>query len=267
MRPVAVLGTSLESLLAAHAVAVHERPVALFGRAITGEIGQWCGWSPWPIPFTIHHIDKPNGRVDFVDHGSEDVYRQKSGIGDDDQLRAWQSTAALDVGWDLTDLYLWLQEQFAGKVNEMIVNVRSVQELVDSGDFSLCISGVQAVSLCRTHAGVDEESAMCRFSQHQVKSAPVTMHNGEHPHQIIRDGTRDHSWFRTISAFGHKRTDWPPDLSPPIPEITTRTIPTRTNCRCFSDIVRVGQYGMWRRGVRPYEAFDQATKAVLSSST
>jgi hypothetical protein len=73
------------------------------------------------------------------------------------------------------------------------------------------------------------------------------------------------SWYRTCNVFGHSTTEWPKGKKkPPITGVTAVSKPLKTNCDCFDgDMVFLGRYGKWQKGVLTHQAFQQADYMMM----
>lgn len=81
---------------------------------------------------------------------------------------------------------------------------------------------------------------------------------------VICNGYREVSWYRLSNIFDHTTVEWPGSLKMPPPVATAGEVikPLRTNCDCLPNIVHVGRYGRWEKGVLSHQSYSDAFGAV-----
>lgn len=76
---------------------------------------------------------------------------------------------------------------------------------------------------------------------------------------IICNAAESPSWYRKSRVFGHTTVEWPGWIDRvPIGSASRVAKPLNTNCDCGGDILHVGRYGAWQKGVLSDSAYHQA---------
>lgn len=72
---------------------------------------------------------------------------------------------------------------------------------------------------------------------------------------VICDASPDTGWYRSSQVFGHATVEWPADRKPPLPEAARVIKPLDHRSQVAGDMIHVGRYGEWRKGVLSTDAF------------
>lgn len=270
MKPVAILGVGPAGLMAAQAVALSGRPVALFGQpnsdgtAIKRSVLGGAQFLHQPIP-GINDEDEPDAVIRFHLAGGVGVYRKKI-YGDANvpfvsmeflheglEQPAWNLKATYDKLWEL------LGVDSIGNVQ--VINSEWLDDAMRGGWFDFVISTIPAPALCRIPQAEDAAFRPPHlFVGQEIQITNESMMG--HDNTIYYDGTIEHSWYRTSNLFGHGSTEYGAHVRTPM-ETFRVTKPIRTNCDCYGDsILRAGRYGTWTKGVLTHHAFTDAIKAL-----
>lgn len=256
MKTVAILGSGPAGLMAAHAVGLCGVPMSVHSRPVKSELGG-AQYLHHPIPYLT--ANDPDKIITNRLTGTPEGYRQKvygsgpnspenvsaMGIEDGEKIPVWDLNAAYDKLWN------W----FEGSINEAIVSPEWLDE--HANEFYLVISSVPAPALCRS-------PDVHRFTYQEVwiDSKPALFL----PEDTVQyNGDREPSWYRASNLGGTAGgTEWSSlGPKPPIPNLRLVKKPLRTTCDCFPDILRVGRYGTWTKGVLTHDAYYEAGNRVL----
>lgn len=261
MKSVAVLGCGPAGLLAAHAIGLSGRPVAVFSRPHKSVLGG-AQFLHEPIP-GLNDESEPDAVITYrVDGDAETYYRKVygeeyvpfvsfSGVADGEQQNAWNLSATYDRLWGIFD----------GRINEAGITPQWLEQLSADSNFDLILSTVPLVHICRARAGLTQENH--QFKVQNITIATEEYAHGLEPNTIRYDGTNMRSWYRTSLLFGHYGTEWSADVTqPPVPTIRDHK-PIRTTCDCWPNVVRLGRRGTWTKGVLTHHAFTEAIKLVM----
>lgn len=249
MKPIAVLGTGPAGMMAAYAVGLTGKPLAVFGLGQKSRIG---GAQFLHKPLPDLHGD-PDFQVEFEVHGDEHTYQQKVyGAAPVPFVSFSGVNANLERGevfqdaWSLPVTYDWLWEQFGARAN--IAQVTADWIAREKDNFRAIISTIPASAICtnRNHT----------FTSVDILIAEMSMLEGRPGHKVIYDGTRHRSWYRTSLINGVPGTEWGASMGKdnPFKTVNVRK-PISTNCDCHPDIIKVGRYGAWRKGELAHEGF------------
>lgn len=252
---VLVLGCGPAGLMAAHAAVVMGNDVAIVSKKRKSEMFG-AQYLHRPIP----KIDcGPSRLVEYRVVGSPEQYRQKvygnewQGAVSPEDLEqnhlGWNIRRAYDELWDLYGSYV-IDESFEGPHQ-----FAGFLQLPAAKESELIISSLPAPYLCMTpgdHQFKSQEIWAIGDAPERGVFNPV---RGIPENTVVCNGEPDVGWYRTANVFGRSTTEWPAKRRPPVEGVARVTKPLETNCDCHPDIVRVGRYGKWQKGVLSHEAY------------
>lgn len=254
MKPVAVLGCGPAGLLAAHAIALRGKPVAIFSKPQKSRLGG-AQFLHMAIPGLTDN--EPEAIIKYKVEGDAATYRKKV-YGSDNTVPFVSFTEVKDgqeqEAWSLLGAYDRLWDIFGESVNDVDINPQWLQSSLDRGDFSNIISTVPLVHLCKARAGLINE--IHRFSV-QTISVLTEPYHAIDDMTIWYDGTEDHSWYRSSNLFGHHGTEWSNlGRKPDMDGLVTDSKPIATTCDCWrQDVMMLGRRGSWAKGQLTHHAF------------
>jgi hypothetical protein len=258
-KPVCILGSGPAGLLAAHAVALAGQPIVIASLPHKSRIGGAQFLHEGIPELTSPH---PDTVITYDVRGTAETYEKK--VYGDNRPAFVSFSNVFDghkqAAWNLPDIYDKLWDAFGNS----LTHVEVTPEWLDKtqGDFSMVVSSVPAPALCRSHAGLIPE-------QHTFDSIDVTLFDEclepVPEGHILYEGSPDRSWYRSANLFGVESTEWGGKPNLPFPGTFTVTKPLRTTCNCYPDIIRVGRYGTWTKGVLVNDAFRKTIIALHSA--
>jgi hypothetical protein len=271
MKPIAVLGTGPAGLMAAHACALAGRPVALFGKSDPGTgmvTKSRLGGAQFlhdPLPL-VNDDEEPDSEVYYVVRGESAIYQHKV-YGD--TYVPFVSMERVHNGqvqptWNLQATYDKLWEMLVSPDTEQLeINSAWIHKAQERQWFDFILSTIPLPQLCE--AEVTMRTHHFAYVEVKIASEPMEVYdNGVAERDyIIYDGTAERSWYRCSSLYGHGGTEWGSHIPTPLDVVKVRK-PLRTNCNCHPDVVRLGRYGTWTKGVLTHHAFVEALKAVMA---
>ena len=247
---IAVLGSGPAGLVAAW-TALRYGEVDIFS-ARRSPSQQWgAQYLHGPIPFATPSLAEGVIRSEFL--GSARTYRDKiygpDTVGEDEV--SWGKFPAYQEAWDLRRAYGWLWDRLGQSVHQVnVAQAGVVDDLVE--DYDAVVSSVPAPVLC------------LRTSEHAFPgyNIDVVAHPGDvnDNNLVIYDGHEDSKRYRYSQVFGHAHTEYPEGLGPA--GSATITKPYTTDCTCHPEVVRVGRYGRWKKGVLVHEVVREVDRAL-----
>lgn len=257
MKPVAILGVGPAGLMAAYGMALQGRPVSLFGQprsdgsAIKRSVLGGAQFLHQPLPGVC---EGPDAVIRYRLIGTPEGYRKK--VYGDTKV-PFVSMEFLEDGqeqpaWSLQDAYakLWNELSVDSAGNVANIDAEWVFNAMDKEWFDAIISTIPAPAICH------QEGAHHFFST-EIRIANEAMH--DYQNQIHYNGDSESSWSRSANLFGHASTEWNANVNPSLTETFTVRKPLRTNCDCFlADLVKLGRYGAWTKGILTHHAFEGA---------
>jgi hypothetical protein len=256
---VAVLGCGPAGLMAAHACRMYGVPYVIFSRKQKSPLGG-AQFSHIPI-LGLCDSDLPEAMLKYQVDGDAEVYQQKVygsrvvPFVSIDNVKDGQTVPA----WNLRDMYDQLWNSHEGQIIDLAITPDFMDKF-DHSIFDLVLNSIHANSICR--GTVDP------LTGHWFRHQPVSIHNAAlieniEDNTIIYDGTPDHSWYRMSKIFGVGSTEWGGDAPlPPVNGVKTVRKPIATNCDCYPDVVRIGRFGTWTKGVLTFHAYGKTLECL-----
>lgn len=256
---VAVLGCGPAGLMAAHAVAQLEHDVMVFSRKRKSPLFG-AQYLHAPIPGITDRDDRIT--VEYMLRGSVEDYRRKV------YGRMWDGTVSPEdlsddhAAWDIRSTYDRLWELYSEAIIDVDIDPAGVKFLQDQHKPDLVINTIPLAQLC--HEGHT-------FRAQQVTAAGDAPDIGIDvgaiyrcpPNTVICNGEESPSWYRISRIFGHTTVEWPMGINVPIPTASEVQKPTSHNCDCWPNILKVGRYGSWTKGVLSHSAYTTTQRRLL----
>lgn len=82
--------------------------------------------------------------------------------------------------------------------------------------------------------------------------------------EVICNGLAAPQWYRGSRIFGHATLEWPWPAGPNALAPSAVPKPISNNCQCWPDVLRVGRYGRWEKGVLVHHAYEETDKWLQS---
>lgn len=255
---VAVLGCGPAGLIAAHAVRMAGHKLVIISRKRKSPLFG-AQYLHAPVPGVTHQDDYREVRYQL--NGTPEMYRRKV------YGKSWDGTVSPEdllethKAWDIRETYDRLWAMYADRILDAEVEPAGVRSLVQSPSFDMVVNTIPLDQLC--HQGhvfrSTEVVAAGDAPAYGIKVSDIY----KCPEDTVRCNGQGHpSWYRMSNIFGHTTVEWPTDVEVPVPTASKVTKPTSHNCDCWPNILKVGRYGSWTKGVLSHEAYDVVSKAV-----
>jgi hypothetical protein len=266
---VVILGAGPAGLMAAAAVAratQHDSQVAIISDTTKPSELYGAQYLHAPIPsYTpAAHIGHP-AWILYELQGSADDYRRKIYGPMWDGTVSPEDLDRLHQAWDIRSTYKNLWETFGDDINPVFMDPAGMRALSEGatpfGKPDLIISSIPKPALCP--------------KGHQFKSAMIWA-AGEAPELgielpykcedfTVKCNGEDHpSWYRMSRIFGRLTVEWPEYIRPPFGSAAQVQKPLENNCDCWPEVLHVGRYGKWEKGVLTHHAYEEVLKHVAS---
>lgn len=261
---VAILGCGPAGLFAAHAATEGGANVTIFSKARKSYMrGAQYLHRPIPgltgLPFEVEYQLK----------GSVDGYREKVYGDMGDILVSAETLLGTAPAWDIRAAYDKAWELYGGKVVDADFATMGdpesfLRNLQDTND--LVISTIPATVLCQT--------SNHRFFGQKVWVTENLKSLGEfefdsdetlRDNLVVCSGDPDDWWYRQSRIQGWENTEFPHQQKPKFPgKIHELNKPLRHTCTCHPEIVRMGRYGKWQKGILSHEAFEDTAREIVA---
>lgn len=247
--------------MAAHAAAMLDHDVVIASKKRKSEMfGAQYLHAPIPVMTKGDPVE-----VDYILEGTPDQYREKV-YGKTSRVEVSpESLSANHLAWDIRQTYDSLWRTYGSFVQNIDLSPRGeVDDMLKHLNADRVISSIPAPFLCKNdnHSFYSEEVWSIGDAPERGVFCPVQVKDNT----IICDGTGDVAWYRASNVFGYHTAEWPHRRKPPVESVALVTKPLRTDCDCYPNIMRVGRYGRWQKGVLSHEAFEDVTKMLRISA-
>lgn len=244
-RDVAILGCGPAGLLAAYACEQLGLNVSIISKAQRSVISG-AQYLHDPIPGLTP--ERPDGQLNYIKDGSARGYANKV-YGNPDHPCSWDKfPEGLLPAWSMLDVYSQLWARYHARIWDQSIGGDSLDEI--AAEWPMVISSIPLRHICKNPEHV--------FNGARVWIAPYAAL--DLPDNTIHyDGTLAQSWYRCSRIFGEEGTE----SSVEIPGAEWEGIkPTGHTCDCHPEVVKVGRFGQWKKGVLIHHAYNDALEAA-----
>jgi hypothetical protein len=269
----AVLGCGPSGLVAAHAASCLGDEVIIFSK---NRKSQMFGaqYLHEPIP----GISSDKTTVHYTLRGTVEQYRRKVYGESYDGTVSPEDLPVEHDAWDIRDAYDELWERYHGLIRETEITRHWIDAFAQSGAADRIISSVPLHVLCqyptehqfnaiRIWAAGEAPEIGKIFPRHK---GDLYLNEEEilKPSTVICNGTPDPFWYRASLIFGRATFEWPWDPGFFLPEEDGSLVmkPINNTFDCWPNVLRVGRYGTWTKGVLVHQAFGDVSKWITSQS-
>lgn len=248
---VAVLGCGPAGLMAAKAARDCGAEVGIFSRKQKSPL-YGAQYLHAPIPGVTNGDDHIT--VDYILQGGIQDYRRKvygpkwDGTVSPDELESTHEA------WDIRETYDRLWAMFESSIQDVEVDPAGVYALTRNPDWDMVVNTIPLNQLCtQGHTfGAAQIVAAGDAPDLGINVGRLYQCPADH---VICNGEEHPSWYRISNIFGHTTVEWPDGIKPPVPTASVVLKPTFNNCDCWPNMLKVGRYGSWRKGVLSHSAY------------
>lgn len=211
--------------------------------------------------------------VTYSLRGEVEGYRQKVYGDMGDVLVSPETLVGVSPAWDIREAYDAAWDLYGGRVLDADLGLMGAPGEFLAGlvrDYDLVISTIPAPALCQLP------------DEHKFYSQKVWVTEGlKRPSEIgfnrrrsddlkdnlvVCSGDPEDWWYRQSRIHGWENTEFPYDKKPSggVEKVHEVVKPLRHTCTCHPEIVRMGRYGQWRKGVLSHEAFDDTVREIVA---
>jgi hypothetical protein len=164
--------------------------------------------------------------------------------------------------WDIRSTYQALWARYGHLVMKVNVTPSWLQDMRKDVQWNLIINSIPRDRLCYGgHNFRATEVTAAGDAPELGIRLPITVP----PNTVICNGEDNPSWYRASNIYGYKTIEWPGDIQMvPITSATRVRKPLDHNCICWEEgnILHVGRYGSWKKGVLSHEAYEDSKRSV-----
>lgn len=263
MSRVAVLGIGPSGLAAAWAALRAGYDVTFYSQTIDKSTLFGCQYLHQPIPLPPSYKIQQT-RVEYKISGTPEEYRAKVYGAAWDGTVSPEDLAGEHDAWDIRATYDALFDIVRKRRQVDIVAPVTITHgwlmthVKELSSYAHVISTIPAIALCENPAMLPKQTGHL-FRSHEIKAAGSPVYAPDLDDVVRCDGTPFESWYRKATVFGHTTVEWPR---------TTRNIPEKyravkvrkplsNECDCHPEIIRMGRYGAWTKGVLVHDVYNQ----------
>ena len=255
-RRVAVFGCGPAGLMAAHTSRMLGYEPTIFSRLKPSDL-YGCQYLHAPIPgLTV----RTPVIVSYDRIGTSEQYRRKV-YGE-----AWNgsvSTESLDrehAAWDIREAYKQLWDMYYDCVEDNNID-REWLEGFPYDDFAYTFSSIPIKSLCENTSHTFDAMYIHAFGETPTRKIELDDHaiGGNH---VLCNGLDNPSWYRVSNVFGFSTIEWPWRSTPPVEGFSTVAKPLGNTCTCYPEMIRIGRYGRWMKGILTHHAVEQVWEVL-----
>jgi hypothetical protein len=254
---VAVLGCGPAGLMAAHGARNAGAHVAIYSERRKSPL-YGAQYLHAPIPGVTDLEDRVI--VDYRIQGSPEKYRSKVYGPMWDGTVSPEDLSENHEAWDIRATYDRLWSLYHTRVMDMRLDPYAVMQ-ISNDSFDLIINTIPLQALCRAGHSFQSTQVWAAGDAPELGiDVGLTYHCP--PDTVICNGNETPAWYRMSRIFGHTTIEWPLHANPPVTTASKVSKPLRHNCDCWPEILKLGRYGSWEKGVLSHTAYQRAFSAV-----
>lgn len=258
---VAVLGCGPAGLMAAHAASVSGAEVQIFSRRRKSEM-YGCQYLHAPIPGMT---DVAPVEVHYHLHGDIETYRRKVYGDNFDGAVSPEDLVGNHAAWDIRRTYDNLWMEYGRQIRNEDLSAAWLCNFLPRSEYDLVINSIPRRALCRSphHTFPSEQVWALGDAPERGIFAPRYSNNN----QVICNGMESPPWYRAACVFGYSTVEWPSHGLPVTKAFEHAQVvwkPIETDCDCWPDVMHVGRYGRWEKGVLSHTAFQQVLDRLVT---
>ncbi len=253
---VAILGAGPAGLMSAWACHLMEVPFTIYSHARKSPLFG-AQYLHAPIPGITNRDERID--IDYHLRGSVDDYRRKV------YGQLWDGTVSPEdleeshSGWNLRATYDQLWEFMFEFIEDNTVDARGIRMLSEAG--YTIINTIPLSMLC--HQGhTFRATEIWAAGDAPDLGIDVGRLYRTPPNTVLLNGEDNPAWYRISNIFGHTTVEWPSEVKPPVTTASLVRKPLSHNCDCWPDMLKVGRFGSWEKGVLSHTAFIKVQEAI-----
>jgi hypothetical protein len=178
--------------------------------------------------------------------GTPAVYRDKVYGPESDVRVSPESLLGETRAWDIRAVYDRLWALYGYNVKRWEADPEALQNAMGRFMPDVVISTIPAYLLCKGGHNFDSVSVLV---SEDAPDIPI-----EYDNTVVCSGRPEHTWYRQSRICGWENTEYAPrnlfgKLQTNDLKLVRVTKPLSTDCNCFPEVVRMGRYGRWEKGV------------------
>jgi hypothetical protein len=258
---VAVLGCGPAGLMAAHAARVAGAEVHIFSRRRKSEM-YGCQYLHAPIPGMT---DVAPVEVTYHLHGNIEDYRHKVYGDTFDGTVSPEDLVGNHAAWDIRRTYDNMWMEYSRWITPVDVSPRWLQTSSSLHDHDLIINSIPRRAICHTQRHTFPAEQVWALGDAPERGIFAPRYTGNN--QVVCNGFSEPPWYRASCVFGYSTVEWPSHGLPVTKAFDHAQVvwkPLDTDCDCWPEIMHVGRYGRWEKGVLSHTAYQQVIDRLVT---
>lgn len=253
-----VLGCGPAGLFAAHALVQNNYEVKIFSRKRRSEM-YGAQYLHRPIPGLSNLFGSHD--IHYRLEGTTEEYRSKV-YGRQQVVTSPEELKEFHPAWDIREAYHNAWSMYVDRIAQMDVDPFIPATIKRELAPDVFISSLPAQKMClfpEDHRFASASVWAIGDAPERGVFCPVT---DAKSFEVVLNGSPDTGWYRTSNVFGYRTAEWPGGKKPPLSGVSEVVKPISTDCRCHPDVIRVGRYGTWTKGVLSHHAYEKAASLL-----
>lgn len=261
---IAVLGCGPAGLMAAHAVKRQTGQMPLIYSRKVKSVMFGAMYLHKPIPGITPGINSPEFMVDVIKNGTRDGYA-KLVYGDPNAPCSWDVIKpGRNPAWHLGAAYNKLWDLYADDIIHCNLHPIAVADILKEND--IVFSTVPAKAICNDprhefkgqKIWVDHR----RADPNQITYESIMVYNGYPPDGSVT-GMIGYEWYRFSQICGYQAWEYTSVPAWARGSFSEGLKPIITDCDCWPNLIRLGRFGKWEKGVLTHHAFEEAETTMV----
>jgi len=259
---IGILGCGPAGIFAAHAVAEAGHTPVILSKSRKSFM-RGAQYLHMPIP----GLSGDPFKVEYKLNGTVDGYREKV-YGDMGDILVSPSTlVGVSDAWDIREAYDAGWELYKGYITNVDLSTEAGRSVLSIREkmFDATVSTIPANALCdrpNTHSFASQNV----WVTETIKSLGDFEFGSDgelRDNLVVCSGEAGDWWYRQSRIHGWENTEFPDSARPNYPgKVHAVSKPLSTTCTCHPDIIRMGRYGRWEKGVLSHESYFEAAEVV-----
>ena len=241
--------------MVAHAFAMNDHDVVIYSKQRRKSEMYGAQYLHAPIPGMT---ERAGVTLRYELRGTAEGYRRKvydSALGKAFTVSP-EDLEGEHLAWDIRQTYNALWETYGEYVQDHEVNPPNLANWQTHSGADLIVSTVPAPELCMdpAHSFTMQQVWAIGDAPERGRYSPVRVAKNT----VVCNGEENPAWYRASNVYGHATVEWSGPVKPPLSDVAQVVKPIKTTCNCFPNVVRMGRYGKWAKGVLTHHAFNEA---------
>lgn len=162
---------------------------------------------------------------------------------------AWDIRQAYEILWFYYERYIW----------DTKIDIAWMDDF-SPDDFDYVFSSIPAPTMCKVSSHKFNSMRIYAFGEtptRKIQRDDVSLGDN----QVLCNGLWEPSWYRVSRVFGFGTIEWP-EMSEPDAGSSLVQKPLSTDCTCYPDVIRIGRYGRWEKGILTHHAMSQVQEVL-----